>query len=88
MKSCNGVFAGGGIGGIAHLGAVCEMERRGYQFEKLAGTSAGAIIAALVSAGYTGAEAKAAMLETDYPRFKEKDLLDYLGVLGKTISLL
>ena len=88
MKSCNGVFAGGGIRGIAHLGAVCEMERRGYQFEKLAGTSAGAIIAALVSAGYTGTEAKAAMLETDYRRFKEKDLLDYLGVLGKTISLL
>lgn len=87
LKSCNGVFAGGGVRGIAHLGAVCEMERKGYRFERLAGSSAGAIVAALVAAGYTGAEAKTAMLETDYPKFKEKDLLDYLGVLGKTISL-
>lgn len=87
LKSCNGVFAGGGVRGIAHLGAVCEMEQRGYRFERLAGSSAGAIVAALVAAGYTGAEAKTAMLETDYPKFKEKDLLDYLGVLGKAIGL-
>ncbi len=87
MKRCNGVFAGGGVRGIAHLGAVCELERRGYRWERLAGSSAGAIVAALVAAGYTGREAKEAMLATDYPAFKEKDLLDNLGIPGKALSL-
>lgn len=56
MKKCDAVFEGGGVKGIAFVGAIQEAERRGYSFQNVAGTSAGAIIAALLVAGYTGDE--------------------------------
>ena len=46
------VFEGGGVKGIGLVGAVAVTEEKGYQFENLAGTSAGAIVAALIAAGY------------------------------------
>ena len=52
----DGVFSGGGIKGIALIGAYEEIEKRGYQFERVAGASAGAIIAALIAAKYSSKE--------------------------------
>ncbi|WP_251551345.1 patatin-like phospholipase family protein [Neobacillus muris] len=52
----DGVFSGGGIKGFALIGAFEEIESRGLQFVRLAGTSAGSIIAALIAAGYTSKE--------------------------------
>jgi NTE family protein len=44
------VLEGGGVKGIALLGAVVELLRR-YRFERVAGSSAGAVLAALVATG-------------------------------------
>jgi NTE family protein len=52
----DGVFSGGGIKGFALVGACEEIEKRGFRFVRLAGTSAGSIVAALVAAGYTSKE--------------------------------
>lgn len=52
----DGVFSGGGIKGFALVGACEELEKRGFQFERIAGTSAGSIVAALIIAGYTSKE--------------------------------
>lgn len=48
-----GIFEGGGAKGIAHIGALKAAEERKVQFIGVAGASAGAIVAALVAAGYT-----------------------------------
>lgn len=40
----DGVFSGGGIKGFAYVGAMQELEERGIQFNRVAGTSAGAIL--------------------------------------------
>ena len=40
-KKVDAVFEGGGVKGIGLVGAVSEIEKAGYQFENLAGTSAG-----------------------------------------------
>ncbi|WP_174823028.1 patatin-like phospholipase family protein, partial [Pararhodospirillum oryzae] len=51
-----GVFAvleGGGAKGICHIGAAKALEEAGYRLEGVAGTSAGALIGALLAAGYT-----------------------------------
>ncbi len=88
MKKCNAVFEGGGVRGIGHVGAVCRMEQGGWQFADLAGSSAGAIVAALLAAGYTGNELKKELETIDYMRFKGMDLPDHLGLIGKSISLL
>lgn len=52
----DGVFSGGGIKGFALIGACEEIENRGFQFARLAGTSAGSIVAALIAAGYSSGE--------------------------------
>lgn len=46
------VFAGGGAKGAVHSGALKELENQGHTFGRLAGTSAGAITAMLLAAGY------------------------------------
>jgi NTE family protein len=52
----DGVFSGGGIKGFALIGAYEEIEKKGLTFERVAGTSAGSILAALIAAGYTSKE--------------------------------
>ncbi|MFH6780886.1 MULTISPECIES: patatin-like phospholipase family protein [Methylobacterium] len=51
-----GVFEGGGVRGYAHLGALKACEERGIDFVGVSGTSIGAIVAALIAAGYSSAE--------------------------------
>lgn len=52
----DGVFAGGGLKGFALVGAYQALEVRGYRFRRVAGTSAGAIVASFIAAGYTAKE--------------------------------
>lgn len=52
MAEVYGVFEGGGVRGTALVGAVAAVEERHMTFRAVAGTSAGAIVAALVAAGY------------------------------------
>lgn len=50
------VFQGGGAKGLAHVGAIAAAEDQGVVFCGVAGASAGAIVAALVAAGYRAGE--------------------------------
>lgn len=84
---CNAVFEGGGVRGIGHVGAAAYLESAGYRFARLAGSSAGAIVAALLAAGYTGAELREVMRSVDYMRFKQKDFIDRLGIPGRMVSV-
>ena len=65
----DGVFSGGGIKGYALVGAYEVLEANGFSFKRLAGTSAGAIIAAFVAAGYTSKEILKIMEETQIKEF-------------------
>ncbi len=57
------VFEGGGAKGMVFVGAMEEFNRRGHSHGRLLGTSAGAITAALLAAGYTTDEMLAALGE-------------------------
>jgi NTE family protein len=50
------IFEGGGAKGIGHIGALKATEERNISFSSIGGTSAGAIIAAFISAGFTADE--------------------------------
>ncbi|MGI9613114.1 MAG: patatin-like phospholipase family protein [Acidimicrobiales bacterium] len=56
MEFVNGVFKGGGAKGIAYAGALRACEELGLEFRAVAGSSAGAITAALVAVGYSSRE--------------------------------
>lgn len=83
----DGVFEGGGVRGIAHVGAICALEENGYAWERVAGTSAGAIIAALLACGYTGKELKTIINNADYTNFLTKTWLDKIPLIGKGVNV-
>lgn len=59
------VFEGGGAKGIAFAGAMETFFDRGLSFGRLLGTSAGAISAAFLAAGYSVEEMRVALAESD-----------------------
>ncbi len=62
----DGIFSGGGMKGIALAGAYQVLEEKGYRFKRVAGTSAGAIVACFIAAGYTAKEMKELLCEQDF----------------------
>lgn len=61
----DGVFSGGGIKGFAFLGAYQVLEEHHIQLKRVAGTSAGAIFASFIAAGYTAKEIERLLDELD-----------------------
>jgi NTE family protein len=82
------VFEGGGVKGIGLAGAYAALGERGFEPKCVAGTSAGAITAALVAAGYSSAELDRILLELPFSDFKDPDWLDKAGTPGKLVSLI
>lgn len=81
------VLEGGGVKGIALVGAISVLEERGYTFNRVAGTSAGSIVGALVAAGMDAAALQEVMRQIDYSRFQDARGISRLGVPGKAASL-
>src|SRR5512139_4114014 len=71
------VFEGGGAKGMVFVGAYEEFAARGHTFGRLLGTSAGAITAALLAAGYTPEEMLGALTE------KENGKSVFTGFMGE-----
>ncbi|MCA6361439.1 MAG: patatin-like phospholipase family protein [Bacteroidetes bacterium] len=69
----NLVFKGGGVLGIAYAGALQVLEQQNIlqNIQRVAGTSAGAITAALVSLRYTAAEIKSIVNATNFKSFED-----------------
>jgi len=82
------VFEGGGVKGVGLAGAYAALEEDGWEAQCVAGTSAGAITAALVAAGYTGAELREEVLALQFREFKDEGWEDRIPVIGKEISIL
>ncbi|KFE63266.1 patatin-like phospholipase family protein [Hyalangium minutum] len=73
MAIKNLVFQGGGVKGIAYVGALQVLQARNLlrSVENVAGTSAGAITAALVAVGSTAEEMHAILGSTDFASFMD-----------------
>ncbi|MFN8713166.1 MAG: patatin-like phospholipase family protein [Bacteroidota bacterium] len=69
----NIVFKGGGVLGIAYAGALQVIEQNGIlqNLQRAAGTSAGAITAALVALRYSAADIKAIVNATNFKSFED-----------------
>jgi NTE family protein len=86
-KCADLVFEGGGVKGIGLAGAFAALEQQGFTHKSVAGTSAGAITAALVAAGYSSAELDEIILKLPFASFKDEDVKDKLPG-GKLLSIL
>src|SRR6266581_6809320 len=76
----NAVLEGGGVRGIGHVGALTVAEHYGYKWDHVAGTSAGAMVAAMLAVGYSAKEMYKIMSEVDFSRFADEGKLDLLHV--------
>jgi NTE family protein len=86
------VLEGGGVKGIGLVGAVLTLNEAGYRFPRVAGTSAGAITAALIAAlqraGKPLAELRDFVGSVDYAKFEDAGALRrHLGVVGDAGAL-
>jgi NTE family protein len=68
MPKADLVLEGGGVKGLGLVGAVLELMEAGYTFARVAGTSAGAVVASLIAAGASGDDLEAIMQRLDYER--------------------
>jgi NTE family protein len=82
------VFEGGGVKGIGLGGAYEALENAGFRPNNVAGTSAGAITAALVAAGYGAAALKDIMSNMPFPRFKDTGGLSRVPFFGGPLNVL
>ena len=85
-KITTGVFEGGGVRGIGLIGAAGVFLEKGYRFNRVAGNSAGSIVASLIAGGYSATELRQIMMSLDYSRFADKDWKDKLP-FGMAYSL-
>lgn len=65
------IFGGGAIRGASYVGATRALEELGIYPNTLAGSSVGAIFAALVSVGYTAKELKEIFMLVNYELFRD-----------------
>ena len=73
------VLEGGGVRGIGLVGAVLTLDAAGYKFQRVAGTSAGSIVAAIVAALNAAGQPLSRLTEImktiDYPAFMNRAAL-------------
>lgn len=72
------VLEGGGVKIAGLVGALAGIETQGFEPSHMAGTSAGAIVAALRVAGYTPDEMRVILLETNFKEFLDGSFLNAL----------
>jgi NTE family protein len=86
-EQCDVVLEGGGVKGTALVGALVELTKAGYTPQRVAGTSAGAIVGSLLAAGMQPTDMVSVMQGLDYRQFRDESPLDKLGIPGKLASL-
>jgi NTE family protein len=87
MTNADLVLEGGGVKGLGLLGAVEQLMRAGYSFQRVAGTSAGSIMAAFVAAGASADKLAEVMDHLDYARVPDRSPPG-LPAVSEGISLL
>lgn len=83
MLQANAVLKGGGVKGIALTGALAVAEEQGWTWKSVAGTSAGAITAALLAVGYTAPEVHTIINDLNFKDFEDKGGNAVFGLLRR-----
>ncbi|MGW1680638.1 patatin-like phospholipase family protein [Saccharopolyspora sp. NPDC002376] len=81
------VLEGGGVKGIGTVGAVLGLMERGYAFPRIAGTSVGAMVAALVAAGADTRQLRGAMGRLELSRVPDR-MPPRLPLISEALGLL
>src|SRR5699024_4300142 len=83
----DGVFSGGGVKAYSFIGALHSIEKRKLTIERVAGTSAGAIIASFLAAGYRVGEIKEMLNELNLKQLLDPPKLSKIIPFSKWLFL-
>ncbi|MFC0274696.1 patatin-like phospholipase family protein [Metabacillus herbersteinensis] len=64
------------------------MEEEKVEWERLAGTSAGAVIAALLASGYNSYEIRDRLSEIDFSKHRGRTILNRIPIFGTFLELI
>lgn len=78
---------GGGVKGVGLLGALEAIEKQ-YEFRRIAGTSVGALIGALIASGMTASQAHSLIRKAHFKELRDPNFLSSLGPVGRGAALL
>lgn len=84
-------LGGGGVRGIAHIGAIRCLQDNGFKIRGVAGTSAGGLVGSVFAAGFSTAEIEKAaysLSRNNWYRRQPQDRPSLLGVSGISNKLL
>jgi NTE family protein len=84
----HGVFEGGGVRGVALAGAAAAALDASYEFDRVVGTSAGALVASLLAADYTADEIAGSVCETSWPELLKPVFGSRIPGIGRHLALL
>ncbi|KXF85799.1 phospholipase [Rhodococcus ruber Chol-4] len=86
------VLAGGGVKGIGLSGAVVALADAGYRLNRVSGTSAGAVVGAVVAAGskagWTGEQMRDAVFGIEYDKFLDPGPVERIPLFGPAFGVL
>jgi NTE family protein len=81
------VLEGGAVKGIGLLGALTVLEEHGYSAHRVAGSSAGSILGALIAAGIPASKLVDLIFELDWTKVTDHDAYNRIPILGPLIAL-
>ncbi|SDZ48557.1 NTE family protein [Saccharopolyspora shandongensis] len=87
MRQVDLVLEGGGVKGFGTVGAVIRLLERGYAFQRIAGTSVGAMVAALAAAGADARQIRAALGRLELSRVPDRTP-PHLPLISEGLGLL
>lgn len=85
---CDLVMEGGGVKALGLVGALSVLREHGYVPRRVAGTSTGAIVSALIASGISINDMHIGIAGLDYKRLRDMQDFNLLGPLGLLISLI
>lgn len=73
------IFGGGGVRGLCYVGAIKALKELNIEIESVAGSSVGAVFAALFAAGYEADEIKELFMEFNLNMFRDINISMFMG---------
>ena len=92
-KRADLVLSGGGVKGLGLVGAVAALVDAGYEPQRISGTSAGALVGAILAAAVQSRHVDAALLKTlameiDYPALLDQGPIERIPLVGPAWGVL
>ena len=87
-KCLNLILSGGGVKGIAYIGALKALDLEGWNFSNIAGVSAGAMVGSILASGYSPHSLMDVLNKFNFAKIKGNDIVRRIPIILEYIDFL